>query len=441
MGRVIVVGLAKSGIEAVRLLASRKNTVFITELKDDKTAMKSRDLLIKEGVVKLGNIELGEHTDKFIKKADLMVVSPGVRPDSLPIKLAAAKKIPVISELELAYTMCPASATIIAVTGTSGKTTTATLIGQMLKSAGLDVIICGNIGNPFSGEISRIKKDSIVVLEASSFQLELIDKFKPKVSIILNISDNHLDRHKDMHEYISAKCRIFLNQDTKDVLFLNKNDEYLREIAAAVKRPRVEFFNEYKDFYRRHGILNEDFLAAMSAASVVGVDENKMLEVIRAFKGMEHRLEYVANVNGVDFINDSKATTISSVGWALKSLEKGTVLIMGGRYKGGDFGLLKGLVEKKVDHVISIGEAKPQIKKGLEGIKPIFETNSFSQAVSEGFKRAKKGGRVLLSPGCSSFDMFRSYEERGKIFKDIVKEIASLSPTTLFYKVVGDSSQ
>jgi UDP-N-acetylmuramoylalanine--D-glutamate ligase len=163
----------------------------------------------------------------------------------------------------------------------------------------------------------------------------------------------------------------------------------------------------------------------MSAASIMGVDENKMLKEIKNFKGIEHRLEHVANINGVDFINDSKATTISSVGWALKSLEENIVLIIGGRYKGGNFGLLKPLVEKKVDYIISIGEARTQIKSGLDGVKPIFEANSFSQAVSEGFKRAKKGGKVLLSPGCSSFDMFKSYEERGKIFKDIIKEIAS----------------
>ncbi|MDP2910721.1 MAG: Mur ligase family protein, partial [Candidatus Omnitrophota bacterium] len=229
MGKVVVVGLAKSGIEAARLLASRKDTVFITELKNDESARKAIDMLVKEGAVRPENIELGDHTDKFIKKSDLMVVSPGVRRDALPIKSAEKKKIPVISELELGYTMCPAP--IIAVTGTSGKTTTTTLIGQMLKSGGLDAVVCGNIGNPFSGEIKRIKKDSIVVLEASSFQLELIDKFKPKVSVILNISDNHLDRHRNMEEYITAKCRIFLNQDRRDTLFLNKNDELLREIA------------------------------------------------------------------------------------------------------------------------------------------------------------------------------------------------------------------
>ena len=248
MAKVVVVGLAKSGFEAAKLLAGHKNIVFITELKNDQAVKKSRDLLIKEGVIKPHNIELGIHTDKFIKKSDYMVVSPGVRRDAQPIKLAEAQKIPVISELELAYTMCPLSTPIICVTGTSGKTTTTTLIGQMIKSAGFDAIVCGNIGNPFSGEIKKIKKDSIVVLEVSSFQLELIDKFKPRVSIILNISDNHLDRHKDMNEYITAKCRIFLNQNKKDVLFLNKNDALLNEIANAVKGPRVEFFNEYKGF-------------------------------------------------------------------------------------------------------------------------------------------------------------------------------------------------
>jgi len=423
MGKVIVVGLARSGIEAARLLASRNDTVFVTEFKNDKAVQNAGDLLIAEGTIKPENIELGGHTDNFIKKPDLMVVSPGVRRDALPIKLAKAKKIPVISELELAYTMCPAP--IVAVTGTSGKTTTTTLIGEMLKAGGFDAIVCGNIGNPFSGEIKKIRKNSIVVLEVSSFQLEFIDKFKPSVSIILNISDNHLDRYKDMEEYITAKCRIFLNQDANDTLLLNKNDELLSEIAGIVKGPKAEFFNEYKDFGARHKILNEDFLAAMSAASIIGVYEAKMLKVLRDFKGIEHRLEHVANVSGVDFVNDSKATTISSVGWALKSLEENIVLIMGGRYKGGDFGLLKPLVKQKVDYIISIGEAKPQIKSGLSGVKPIFEANSFSEAVSEGFKKAKKGGSVLLSPGCSSFDMFKNYEERGKIFKDIVKEIAS----------------
>jgi len=423
MAKVIVVGLAKSGISAARLIAGRKDTVYITELKNDEAVRKIEDLLIREGVVKPGNIEIGAHTDKFIKKADLMVVSPGVRADSFPVKSARSKKIPVISEIELAYTMCLASTPIIAVTGTSGKTTTTTLIGQMIKAAGFDPIVCGNIGNPFSGEIEKIKRYSVVVLEVSSFQLELIEKFRPRVSVILNISDNHLDRHADMNEYITAKCRIFLNQKAGDTLFLNKNDRLLKEIGGVVKGPAVKFFTEYKGFRKRHNVLNEDFLAAMSAASVMGSDEGAMLEVIKNFKGIEHRMEHVASVNGVDFINDSKATTISSVEWALKSLGKDIVLIVGGRYKGGDFGILKPLIKEKVDYIISIGEARQHIKNGLNGVRPIFEADSFIQAVSEGYKMARKGGRVLLSPGCSSFDMFKSYEERGKIFKQIIAKL------------------
>ena len=186
----------------------------------------------------------------------------------------------------------------------------------------------------------------------------------------------------------------------------------------------MEFFNEYNGFEKRYSIQNEDYLASMSAASIMGVGEDKMLEVIRNFKGIEHRLEHVCTVNGVDFINDSKATTISSVEWALKSLQERIILIMGGRYKGGDFGTLKDLVHDKVDFIITIGEARPQIRNGLNGVKDIFEAGDLGQAVKEGFKRAKKGSKVLLSPGCSSFDMFKDYEERGKIFKEIVNELS-----------------
>ncbi|MFA4991950.1 MAG: UDP-N-acetylmuramoyl-L-alanine--D-glutamate ligase [Candidatus Omnitrophota bacterium] len=419
MANVLVVGIAKSGICASRLLRKRRDTVFITDIKDDKVTRSAAQRLIREGVVKRSNAELGAHTEKLVKKCGLVIVSPGVRPDALPVALAEKMGIPVISELELGYSMCPSR--VIAVTGTSGKTTTATLIGQMLKASGRDAVVCGNIGNPFTGEIDRLKKDSLVVVEASSFQLERIDKFKPRVSVILNISTNHLDRHADMNEYISAKLRIFLNQDENDVTLLNKGDELLNEIAEAVKGPRVEFFDEYGGFGKRCGVENEDFLAAMSGASLMGASEEKMLEVIRAFKGIEHRLEHVASVKDIHFINDSKATTISSVEWALRSLDPGIVLIMGGRYKGGDFGALKGLVRDKVDRVIAIGEARPNIRQGLDGVTEIFEAGDLSEAVEEAFKKARKNGRVLLSPGCSSFDMFKNYEERGNVFKRIVQ--------------------
>lgn len=422
MANVLVVGAAKSGIASAKLLASRNDTVFITEARDDETVKGVIENLIVEGVVQRENVEIGGHTDKFVHNVDLVVVSPGVPNNALPVQSALDKHIPIISELELAYTMCKAP--IIAVTGTSGKTTVTTLIGRMLEKAGFSVIVCGNIGNPFSNEIERINKNSIVVLEVSSFQLERIDKFKPDIAVILNISHNHLDRHADMDEYVSAKKRLFKNQDFNGKLFLNSKDDILKKLAVSAReQTNVEFYDKYGDLSKKYDIQNEDFLAAMSVCSAKGVSIDIMEDVIKKFKGIEHRMEHVGAVDGVEFINDSKATTISSIQWALKSVKNNVILIMGGRYKGGDFSDLKGLVTEKADLIVSIGEAKLQIKKGLEGVKEIKEADTFKDAVLLAFKRAKKGGVVLLSPGCSSFDMFKSYEERGNVFKNIVREM------------------
>ncbi|MBU1932942.1 MAG: UDP-N-acetylmuramoyl-L-alanine--D-glutamate ligase [Candidatus Omnitrophica bacterium] len=416
MKKVVVVGLAKSGIAAARLAAGRGDTVFITEIKDDSATRAVRDSLIKENVVMKDNVELGSHSQRLIECSDIMVISPGVTMDSLPVKLARDNNIPVISELELAYSVCPVP--VIAVTGTSGKTTVTTLIGQMLKKQGLDAVVCGNIGNPFSGEIGRIRKDSIVVLEVSSFQLEGIETFKPWISVILNISANHLDRHRDMEEYISLKSRIFVNQGAGDTVFLNGKDLTLRSLAPCVKS-RVEFFDEYKNLRVKYDIRNENFLAAMSVASLAGVEEGKILEAIAGFKGIEHRLEHVANVKGIDFINDSKATTVSSVEWALKSLDGRIILIMGGKYKGGDFSILEKAINEKVSRVIAIGEARPRIKKDLRRLKNVFEEENLESAVKSAFSNAREGEKILLSPGCSSFDMFKNYEDRGRIFKEL----------------------
>jgi UDP-N-acetylmuramoylalanine--D-glutamate ligase len=421
MAKVVIVGLGRSGIAAARLFAERGDTVFITEIKRDKDTRASLERLVKEGILQKQNAETGSHTKIFIEGADLMVLSPGVRKDSLAIKMAEERTIPIISELEAAYSMCPAP--IIAVTGTSGKTTVTTLIGEMLRGAGRQVVVCGNIGNPLSGEIKRIKKDSIVVLEVSSFQLERIQNFKPRISIILNISANHLDRHKDMKEYVSLKSRIFCNQDEDGTLFLNGKDNILRGLSENITRPRVEFFDEYKDFRKTYNIENENYLAAMSICSIEGVDEDIMLRVISGFKGIEHRLEYVRTVNGIDFINDSKATSVSSVEWGLRSLDGRIVLIMGGRYKGGDFTRLKVFKKEKLSCVIAIGEAKTRIKESVRSFNDVFEEDGLDGAVEKAFKIAQKGDKVLLSPGCSSFDMFKDYEERGRVFKRLCSSL------------------
>ena len=421
MKNVIVVGLGKSGISACRLLSRRGDRVFITEVKDDVNTRFSLQSLFEEGVVQESNVELGSHTKDFVKDADLMVVSPGVRSDSVPVKTARGRNIPVIGEMELGYSMCPAP--VIAVTGTSGKTTVTTLIGKMLASAGIDAVVCGNIGNPMSGEINRIKNDSIVVLEVSSFQLENIRAFKPMCSVILNISENHLDRHKDMEEYVNLKAKIFSNQDKDDFVFLNGRNNILRQLSLGITRPKTEFFDEYKNLGTRYGIKNENYLAAMSIASVAGVEEAKMLEVLSSFRGIEHRLEYITTIKGIDFINDSKATTVSSVEWALKSLEQRIILIMGGRYKGGDFSRLGNLVKEKVDFIIAIGEAKTRIKEALRAFKGVSEEKTLDSAVEKAFKMAKEGNKILLSPGCSSFDMFENYEERGRVFKELCMKL------------------
>lgn len=422
MRKVVIVGLGKSGMETAKVLAAKGDTVFVTEIKQNSTTRASLETLLKEGVLRQDNIELGSHSKGFIGGADLMVVSPGVPRDSLAVKLAREVSIPIISELELAYSICPAP--IIAVTGTSGKTTVTTLIGEMLKKSGRDVIVCGNIGNPLSGEIKRINKDSIVVLEVSSFQLEGIKDFKPKTSVILNISENHLDRHKDMKEYISLKARIFLNQDEHGTVFLNSQDKVLKDISRDIKLAKVEFFDKYKDFRKRFNIENENYLAAMSVASLEGASESVMLGITSGFKGLEHRLEYVTVVNGIGFYNDSKATTVSSVEWALKSLDPRIILIMGGKYKGGDFGKLRQLIDMKVDSVIAIGEARSRIKNDLAGFKDFLEARSLQDAVHVAFEKAGKGSKILLSPGCSSFDMFEDYQERGRIFKEICSRLS-----------------
>ncbi|MBU1852664.1 MAG: UDP-N-acetylmuramoyl-L-alanine--D-glutamate ligase [Candidatus Omnitrophica bacterium] len=417
MRKVVVVGLGRSGIASARLLAEHGDAVFITEIKDDSYIRASLDSLIKDGVVERHNVELGENSNRFIKDSDLMVISPGVRADSEPVKIAERINIPVVSELELASSVCLGP--IIAVTGTSGKTTVITLIHKILTRAGLDAILCGNIGNPLSGEIKRITKNTIVVLEVSSFQLERIRSFKPKLSLILNISENHLDRHRDMEEYIYLKSRIFSNQDEGSILFLNGKDKILKRLSKDITKLNVEFFDEYKGFSKRYNIENENFLAAMSVASEEGVNEGLMLEVISGFKGIEHRLEYVTTINEVDFINDSKATTVSSVEWALKSLNGRIVLIMGGRYKGGDFARLKDFVKEKARSIIAIGEARSRIKKDLSIFKDVIEEDDLNQAVHRAFEKARTGDKILLSPGCSSFDMFKNYEERGRVFKEI----------------------
>jgi len=411
---ITVFGLARSGLDVALLLSQTKEVskIKVTDINDNPS--------IRENAKKLDSsidVEIGRHSENFIKDSDIIVMSPGIRADLPILEWARKKGIKIIGEIELGFLLCPAP--IVAVTGTNGKTTVTTLSSQVLKLTGKNVHLCGNIGNPFSREITRIKKDDLVCLEVSSFQLETIEKFKPKIAVFLNLSPNHLDRYNNIQDYLSAKKRIFMNQDDKDWAVLNYEDELVRNISKEVKS-QVSFFNSTED---RKENLNSNFLAALAVARIFGAKKEKCLEIFRNFKGIEHRLEWVRNIDGVDFINDSKSTTIEATIWALSNISRPIIMIAGGREKGSDFATVKQLIAKKVKELILIGEAKPKIKKALEGATKIIEAGTLKDSINLARNSAKSGDSILFSPMCKSFDMFVDFEDRGRKFKEIVKNI------------------
>lgn len=412
--KVVVAGLARSGIASAILLKSAGARVFVSDMKDDADTRSNKEELGARGI----EVELGKHSPELFYGADLVVASPGVRFDALCLNWARAKNVPVIGEIELAAAFCPAP--IVAVTGTNGKSTTTALIGEILKLSGKKVHVCGNIGKAFSQEVVKVTKDDIVSLEVSSFQLETIVDFKPKVSVIINFNRNHLDRHKDMDEYLAAKKRIFMNQDKDDFAVLNMDDAVLKNLACHIKA-EVRFFGSSLDIGGFK--LNTNQAAALKVAEIFKIDKNDALGVIAGFKGLPHRMEFVDTISGIDFINDSKATTVDSCAWALKNIYKPVILIAGGRDKGADFKSIKDLVRRKVKTLIAIGESANKIKEAYKGITPVIGLSNFKAAVYAAKDLACEGDCILLSPMCASFDMFRDYEERGRIFKETVSEL------------------
>ncbi|MDD4899285.1 MAG: Mur ligase family protein, partial [Candidatus Omnitrophica bacterium] len=383
--------------------------VSVTDAQDNEVTRRNCAKLISEEI----KIELGKHSRAFIEGRDLVVVSPGVPPASEAMIFSRELNIAVVSEIEVASMLCPG--TIIAVTGSNGKTTVTTLVGKILEAAGKKVFTCGNIGNPFSGEVSKIKEGDFVSLEVSSFQLENIRDFKPKISLILNFSRNHLDRYKDMQEYLEAKKRIYLNQDKNDYLILN-SDCPVSQALAQEARGNIVYFSKTEG-------LNPNQAAVVAVGVILGVTKETCLKVFKQFNGVEHRMEYVAEISGIKFINDSKATTVDSAVWALESIAGQVVLIAGGKDKGLDYKVVLDSARNKVREVILIGEAKEKIKAALKGALLISEAGSLDGAIGLAFNKAKPGDSVLLSPMCSSFDMFSDYEARGRAFKKAVLEL------------------
>ena len=414
--RVAIIGLARSGFACANLLYDLGAKVCVSDNSRSELLSKLSVQLQEKGM----DVELGRNSDKFIKGSDIVVVSPGVSDDAIPVALAVRLGIPVISEIEVGFILCPA--TIIAVTGSNGKTTVTTLIGKILTAgkAGLPtgkagrkrVFVCGNIGNPFCGEVTKMQEGDFVCLEVSSFQLEKIKTFKPYVSVILNLTANHLDRYKDIDEYWAAKKRLFMNQDKDDYLVTNGDDPLLSNAAREAKS-KVIFFSESSE-------LNPDQAAVVEVGNILGISRDICLGVFKEFRGLEHRLEFVEEINKVKFINDSKATTADSCVWALKNITEPVILIAGGKDKGVDYGSILKVAEGKVKEVILIGQAKEKIKDALRAALPIDEAVDLREAVNKAFTKSSPGDCVLLSPMCSSFDMFSNYEERGRVFKEAV---------------------
>jgi UDP-N-acetylmuramoylalanine--D-glutamate ligase len=441
--RVVVVGAARSGVAAAELLVRRGARVTLTDLRehiDDEKRLRDAGV----------QLELGGHVPATLLSADLIVLSPGVPATQPIVAQARAAAVPVMGELELASRWLRGR--IVAITGTKGKSTTTTLTGRMLEAGGHRVLVGGNIGHALSAQVDDSTEDTIHVVETSSFQLESTETFHPWIAVLLNFSPDHLDRHADIAEYAAAKARIFANQTIDDWAVLNADDRASRPLAQEARSRRLLFAMEQNladgiviagdsIVRRRPGDADQvlvpisavkllgrhllaDVLAAAAVASLAGVEPAAMTRAVQTFTGLEHALEPVAEIGGVRFVNDSKATNIESALRAIESVGSGVVAILGGRFKGGDFTDLRPALEERGATVVAIGEAAPLIRRALEPTVPVHDAADMAGAVRTAFAVAGPGQSVVLAPACSSFDMFRDYAERGRAFKQEVRRLA-----------------
>jgi UDP-N-acetylmuramoylalanine--D-glutamate ligase len=438
---VVVVGAARSGVAAAELLVRRGASVTLTDMRETI----QQDAQLRSAGVRL---ELGGHQAQTLLGADLIVLSPGVPPGQPAIASARAAGVPVMGELELASRWLRGR--IVAITGTKGKSTTTTLAGRMLEAGGHRVLVGGNIGHALSAQVDASTEDTIHVIETSSFQLEGSDTFHPWIAVLLNFSPDHLDRHADIAEYAAAKARIFANQTPADWAVLNADDEpsqvlaqdaRARRLVFATGRPLREGVLVAGDaIVRRAGggdqvlvplsavkllgrHLLADVAAAAAVASIAGVEPAAMTHAVESFTGLEHALEPVAEIAGVRFVNDSKATNVEAALRAIESFGPGLVTILGGRFKGGDFGELRGALVERGASVVAIGEAAPLVRAALASAVPVHDASDMAAAVRTAFAVASPGDTVVLAPACASFDMFKDYAERGRVFKQAVAKL------------------
>lgn len=445
--RALVIGLGRSGRAAIHALKRLGADVVGNDRKSREELGEIADRLEGEGI----RLVLGSHPIELLDTVDLVVTSPGVPVDNPILVEARRRGIPVWGEVELAYRI--SRAPFIGITGTKGKSTTATLVGEILRRGRFGrVVTAGNIGTALCQEVPDLGEDDIVVAEVSSFQLETIVRFKPLVAVMLNIYRDHMDRHRDMTEYISAKGRIFENQTEDDFAVVNVDDPIVTSISRAVRSRTIPFSIRGRakgGVYLEEGWLVSEIdggrerivpagkvrlmgkhnlsnvAAAVAVGLIMGVEVEEIAEAVSEFRGIEHALEIVARIDGVTYINDTKATDVAATKAALESLPGDVVLIMGGVDKGNDYGELRGLIEEKVRYLILLGVDVGKIEDAFKGLCPMHRARDMNEAVHLASSLAPPGGYVLLSPANASFDLFRDYRERGERFREAVNEIRS----------------
>lgn len=441
--RVLVIGLARTGIATSLFCVQRGAIVTAT---DSRTASELGDSVAKLRSVGI-RLELGGHSDAILQGQQLVIPSPGVPADAPPLTKARDLKIPVWSEIELAYRFL--NGKLIGITGSNGKTTTTTLVDHILRQAGFPTKLAGNIGTPLISQVGETTHSTITVAELSSFQLELIETFRPDISVLLNLTPDHLDRHKTLAAYAAAKARIFANQTRDDFAVLNADDS--ASAAFAPSRSRVLWFSRKKIVvpgayvrdgrivFAHHGeeelvlAVNEiplpgahnleNVLAAVVATRLAGVRPAQIEAGIKSFSGVEHRIEFVAEINGVRYYNDSKATNVDATLKALEAFPGRIIVILGGKDKDSDYTQLRSTLSEKAILALLIGSAAEKIEHQIDGSVAIKRAETIEHAVEFAAQTAHAGDIVLLAPACASFDQFQNYEHRGRVFKDLVHQL------------------
>jgi UDP-N-acetylmuramoylalanine--D-glutamate ligase len=443
--RVLVVGLGKSGVASALFLRSRGARVTVSDAKPEAELRDEILLLLEHGIT----VETGGHGDRTFRGQDLIVVSPGVPVDAPQLVQARSLGEPVIGEVELAAHFL--SGQIVAITGANGKTTTTSLAGEIIAAGKFSTLVGGNIGTPAISFVDEAGPTTWIVLEVSSFQLETIAEFRPRIAVILNITPDHLDRHKTFDNYVNTKARIFENQRADDFTVLNADDATTAGLSERT-RAQVLWFSRkkeiekgafvrgaqiyFRDGRRERQILPlaevslkgghnlENVLAGVSIGMVVGCQPEQIRDAVRNFKAVEHRLEFVARVASVDYYNDSKATNVDATIKALESFPANVHLILGGKDKGSDYSGLRELLRERVKRVYTIGAAAAKIESQIQGAAEIEHAETLENAVRRASEIALEGDVILLAPACASFDQFQSYEHRGRVFKETVHSLA-----------------